>query len=139
MKAALDAPKTSARLREEISALKKEQLELEVFLRDVARADDDALDFYFQTDDLKYRENDEEWKDHYNRLEVSSLSFRRGAGRSSCSSLDLPPVVFLFPFLTGLVLFLMKPTRTKERAFRRNFDVSQVLNSTNPCVPTSRG
>ncbi|KLO07446.1 hypothetical protein SCHPADRAFT_836717 [Schizopora paradoxa] len=69
MKTALDAPKNATSLVQEINTLKKEQLEFEVFLREVSRANDGALDFYFQTDDLKYRENDDEWKEHYRRLE----------------------------------------------------------------------
>ncbi len=75
MKAALDAPETAASLREEIDVLKREQQELEIYLRDITadKLNADARDLYFQTDDLKYREKDDEWKDHYSRLEVSSV------------------------------------------------------------------
>ncbi len=62
MKAALDAPETAASLREEIDVLKREQQELEIYLRDITadKLNADARDLYFQTDDLKYREKDDE-------------------------------------------------------------------------------
>ncbi len=62
MKAALDAPETAASLREEIDVLKREQQELEIYLRDITadKLNADARDLYFQTDDLKYREKDDD-------------------------------------------------------------------------------
>ena len=104
MKTALDVPKNAASLVQEINALKKEQLDLEVFLREVARANDGALDYYFQTDDLKYRENDKEWNEHYLRLEVSYILFRQiGAIRISPSALIwIWPTVLLCHFVQRL-------------------------------------
>ena len=77
MRVALDTPETAASLREEVNKLKREQEKLEVFLRETEteRVKGDARDFYFQTDDLKYHEKDDEWREHYSRLEVSCFSF----------------------------------------------------------------